>query len=74
MPLESGKSRETFEHNIKTEIAAGEPQKQAVAIAYAKQRDDAGATPFAPDPIRSYMDAASRGDSAAMDAARKALK
>lgn len=40
MPLESGKSREAFEHNVKTEIAAGKPQKQAVAIAYAKQRGD----------------------------------
>jgi len=41
MPLESGKSREAFSHNVKTEIAAGKPQKQAVAIAYAKQRGDA---------------------------------
>ena len=40
MPLETGKSKEAFEHNIKTEIAAGKPQKQAVAIAYAKKRGD----------------------------------
>lgn len=40
MPLESGKSRAAFERNVKTEIAAGKPQKQAVAIAYAKQRND----------------------------------
>lgn len=40
MPLESGKSKEAFEHNIKTEIKAGKPQKQAVAIAYAKKRGD----------------------------------
>lgn len=37
MPLESGKSEESFKHNVEAEIAAGKPQKQAVAIAYAKQ-------------------------------------
>lgn len=36
MPLEEGKSPEAFSHNVKTEIAAGKPQKQAVAIAYSK--------------------------------------
>jgi hypothetical protein len=41
MPLESGKSQSAFEQNIKTEIAAGKDQKQAVAIAYAKKRGDA---------------------------------
>lgn len=41
MPLQSGQGREAFEHNVKTEIAAGKPQKQAVAIAYSKQRGDA---------------------------------
>ena len=35
MPLQKGKSKAAFEHNIKTEIAAGKPPKQAVAIAYA---------------------------------------
>lgn len=39
MPLESGSSKEAFEHNIKTEVDAGKPQKQAVAIAYSKQRE-----------------------------------
>ena len=33
MPLEKGKSRETISHNIKKEMEAGRPQKQAVAIA-----------------------------------------
>lgn len=41
MPLQSGSSRAAFEHNVRTEIGAGKPQKQAVAIAYAKQRGDA---------------------------------
>lgn len=40
MPLESGKSKSAFKHNVKAEIVAGKPQKQAVAIAYAKQRGD----------------------------------
>jgi len=34
MPLIKGKSRKAMSSNIKTEIAAGKPQKQAVAIAY----------------------------------------
>jgi hypothetical protein len=33
MPLNKGKSRAAVSQNIKTEIAAGKPQKQAVAIA-----------------------------------------
>lgn len=33
MPLQKGSSRKTISANIKTEIAAGRPQKQAVAIA-----------------------------------------
>lgn len=33
MPLEKGKSRKVISNNIRTEMAAGKPQKQAVAIA-----------------------------------------
>lgn len=33
MPLKPGKSREAISSNIKTEMAAGKPQKQAIAIA-----------------------------------------
>lgn len=36
MPLKSGSSDKTVSSNIKTEIAAGRPQKQAVAIALSK--------------------------------------
>lgn len=33
MPLSKGKSKAAVSKNIKTEMAAGKPQKQAVAIA-----------------------------------------
>ncbi|MDD5060924.1 MAG: hypothetical protein PHN44_01390 [Candidatus Marinimicrobia bacterium] len=36
MPLKSGSSKKTISKNIRTEIAAGRPQKQAVAIAMSK--------------------------------------
>ena len=36
--LMSGSSKKAFQHNVKTEIEAGKPQKQAVAIAYATKR------------------------------------
>lgn len=39
MPLKSGKSKATLQQNIKTEIAAGKPVKQAVAIAESKKRE-----------------------------------
>ena len=38
MPLKKGYSKKSVSANIKTEMAAGKPQKQAVAIAYAKAR------------------------------------
>ena len=34
MPLNKGKSKKAFSQNVKTEISAGKPTKQAVAIAY----------------------------------------
>jgi hypothetical protein len=38
MPLKKSKSKKAFSENIKTEINAGNPQKQSVAIAYAMKR------------------------------------
>ncbi len=42
MPLKKGSSKETIQQNIKTEIAHGKPQKQAVAIAMAEARRSGG--------------------------------
>jgi hypothetical protein len=36
--LVKGTSKKSFQKNVKTEIAAGRPPKQAVAIAYATKR------------------------------------
>ena len=38
MPLKKSTSPKAFAANIKAEIKAGKPQKQAVAIAYAVKR------------------------------------
>ena len=38
MPLVKSASTEAFRKNVKTEMAHGKPQKQAVAIAYTTQR------------------------------------
>lgn len=37
MPLDYGGGKAAFSFNVKAEIAAGKPQKQAVAIAYSVQ-------------------------------------
>lgn len=44
MPLIKSASKAARERNIKTEIAAGKPPKQAVAIGYSVQRQAAGKT------------------------------
>lgn len=38
MPLIKSKSKKAFSENIRREMHAGKPQKQAVAIAYAVRR------------------------------------
>ena len=42
MPLIHSKSKGAFAKNVKKEIAAGKPPKQAVAIAYATKRAAGG--------------------------------
>jgi hypothetical protein len=39
MPLKHSKSDKAFKENIKTEVKAGKPVKQAVAISYAVKRE-----------------------------------
>ncbi|CAB4161350.1 hypothetical protein UFOVP766_44 [uncultured Caudovirales phage] len=39
MPLTKSPSKQAFEKNIKAEIKAGKPPKQAVAIAYSVKRE-----------------------------------
>lgn len=41
MPLKKSTSPKAFKENVKKEIAAGKPPKQAVAIAYATKRQAA---------------------------------
>jgi hypothetical protein len=45
MPLVKSSSKNAFRKNVKAEIAAGKPVKQAVAIAYSVKRDAAKAKP-----------------------------
>ena len=42
MPLVKSPSHAAFSQNVKREIEAGKPQKQAVAIAYSVKRESGG--------------------------------
>ena len=42
MPLNKSGSKGAFSQNVRTEVKAGKPVKQAVAIAYATQRKSGG--------------------------------
>lgn len=39
MPLSKSSSKKAFEKNVRAEVKAGKPIKQAVAIAYAVKRE-----------------------------------
>ena len=41
MPLKKSTSKQAFRQNIKAEVKAGKPVKQAVAIAYSVKREAA---------------------------------
>lgn len=45
MPLKEGKSKKAIGHNVKVEMEAGKPQKQAVAIALSKARESGAKIP-----------------------------
>lgn len=51
MPLVKSPSRAAVSRNIKTEMAAGKPQKQAVAIALDVQRRAGGDKPAPKKPV-----------------------
>ena len=44
MPLKKSTSAKAFKENIKAEVGAGKPVKQAVAIAYSEKREAAKKT------------------------------
>ena len=46
MPLVKSTSKEAFRKNVKAEIKAGKPQKQAVAIASSVKREAAKKAPM----------------------------
>lgn len=68
MPLAPGSSHEAFVQNLKTELAAGKPKEQALAIAYSRQRGDSAsqidqpAYPMAADSSSKITDAAAMAD------------
>lgn len=45
MPLKKGKSKSVVSSNIRTEMNAGKPQKQAVAIALSEARNSGAKIP-----------------------------
>jgi len=45
MPLKKSTTKKAFTENVKKEIAAGKPPKQAVAIAYSTKRAAAKTSP-----------------------------
>ena len=42
MPLKQSSSKKAFRENVRAEMRAGKPQKQALAIAYSVKRKNSG--------------------------------
>jgi len=55
MPLNYGKSKAARQQNVETEIAAGKPPKQAVAIAYSVQRRGKPKEPTLIEHMQSHL-------------------
>ena len=53
MPLKKSASPKAFSSNVKAEMKAGKPQKQAVAIAYSVQRQAQSKAPPAKGPSKA---------------------
>ena len=67
MPLIKGKSKRAFEENIKSELGAGKPKDQALAIAYSIKRKAAQKKMAEGGPVLS-------GAESAQESMRKAFK
>ena len=52
MPLKKGTSKQVVSDNIRTEVAAGKPQKQAVAIAMNTARKSDGGRAINIKPVK----------------------
>jgi hypothetical protein len=55
MPLVKGKSKAAISQNIRTEMAAGKPQKQAVAIAMSTARRSTKRAKAETAEVNAYM-------------------
>lgn len=64
MPLEASKSKGAFSRNVRREVAAGKPQKQAVAIAYS-ERGKAGGRDSSPKDMLAKAVKAGKAESTA---------
>ena len=81
MPLIKSRSKEAFKENIKKEVVAGKPVKQAVAIAYSEKRQaehmaeggEAGGDELIGHVVDEFMQAFEKKDRGLLMDALKAL-